>query len=77
MRATRRHIELRRAITSNSLPIHFLSTPQVLNEVNHSDRVRFPLMNPAKPTKVLERVATGADKIFVLVSLQTNLVRGA
>ena len=43
-------------------------TKQVLNEVNHSDRVRFPLMNPAKPTKVLERVATGADKIFVLVS---------
>ncbi|PRW56253.1 putative ATP-dependent DNA helicase HFM1 isoform A [Chlorella sorokiniana] len=40
----------------------------VLNGVNHSDRVRFPLMNPAKPGKVLERVATGADKIFVLVN---------
>lgn len=46
------------------------TTPaQLLNEVNHSDRMRFPLMNPAKPGKVLERVATGADKIYVLVSL--------
>ena len=42
---------------------------QVLNEVNHSDRLRFPLMNPAKQGKVLERVATGADKIYVLVRL--------
>lgn len=41
---------------------------QVINAINHSAGVRYPLMNPAKPSKVLERVATGADKIFVLVS---------
>lgn len=43
------------------------SCPQVINEINHSAGVRYPLMNPDKPGKVLERVATGADKIFVLV----------
>jgi len=39
----------------------------VLNEINHSEAVRFPLMNPAKPGKVLERVASGPDKVYVLV----------
>lgn len=40
---------------------------KVLNEVNKSERSRHPLMNPSKPGKLLERVATGADKIHVLV----------
>jgi hypothetical protein len=39
----------------------------VLNEINHSDRCRYPLMNPAKPGKVLERIASGPDKITILV----------
>ncbi|KAL4857947.1 ATP-dependent DNA helicase MER3 [Chlorella vulgaris] len=40
----------------------------VLNEVNHSGRLRYPIMNPAKPTKVLERIATAAHKIHILVN---------
>lgn len=39
----------------------------MLNEVNHSDRARYKVMNPAKPGKVLERIASGPDKIFILV----------
>ncbi len=42
---------------------------QVLNEVNRSGRLRYPIMNPAKPTKVLERIATAAHKIHILVRL--------
>ncbi|KAL4421686.1 hypothetical protein ABPG77_010630 [Micractinium sp. CCAP 211/92] len=44
------------------------SEKKVINAINHSAGVRYPLMNPAKPSKVLERVATGADKIFVLIN---------
>ena len=29
--------------------------------------MRYPVMNPAKPGKVLERIASAADKIFILV----------
>jgi hypothetical protein len=45
---------------------------QVLNEVNHSDRVHYPIMGPGKPGKpgkVLERISTAAHKIHILVSL--------
>ncbi len=45
---------------------------QVLNEVNHSARVRYPIMaaagKPGKPGKVLERISTAAHKIHILVS---------
>ncbi|KAL4457640.1 hypothetical protein ABPG75_012505 [Micractinium tetrahymenae] len=44
------------------------SEKKVINEINHSAGARYPLMNPAKPGKVLERVATGQDKIFVLIN---------
>jgi hypothetical protein len=44
----------------------------VLNEVNHSGRLRYPIMNPAKPTKVLERIATAAHKIHILVLFSTS-----
>lgn len=39
----------------------------MLNEVNHSDRVRYAVLNPAKPGKVLERISTADHKIFILV----------
>ena len=39
----------------------------MLNEIPHSDRGRYPLLNPATPGKVLERIASGADKITILV----------
>lgn len=46
-----------------------LSTPpaQVLNELNHSPSMRYPIMDPQKPSKVLQRIAGGPDKIQILV----------
>lgn len=48
-------------------PCNHAPRPQVLNEVNHSDRVRYPIMG-AKPGKVLERITSAAHKIHILVS---------
>ena len=43
------------------------SEKRVLNEVNHSEGQRHRVMDPARPDKILERIASGADKIFILV----------
>ncbi|PSC72871.1 putative ATP-dependent DNA helicase HFM1 isoform B [Micractinium conductrix] len=44
------------------------SEKKILNESNKAGGTRHPLINPEKPGKLLERVATGADKIYVLIN---------
>ena len=50
---------------------------QVLNAINKGStaathkqhNIRFPVHDPSKPQKIKERLATGAEKVFVLVSV--------